>query len=286
MTQPDETRGSADAVRAVVHAMWGQVAGGWGEYADEADARGAALTEELLARSALTAGDRVLELACGPGGLGLAAAARVGSVVLSDVAPEMVAIAAGRAEARGIDNAHAITLDLEDIDQPDGSYDVVLCREGLMFAVDPARAVAESRRVLRAGGRIAVAVWGPRAENPWLHLVLDAVSDEIGAPVPPLGVPGPFSLDDPQVIHELFVAAGFVDVTVDAWPVPMRSPSFEAWWNRTVALAGPLAMVIGALPDASQVAIAERLEVAVTPYATAHGLEFPGVSLVASGRRP
>ena len=51
-------------------------------------------------------------------------------------------------------------LDLERVEQPDDSYDVVLCREGLMFAVDPAQAAREIRRVLRPGGRVALSVWG------------------------------------------------------------------------------------------------------------------------------
>ena len=91
-----------------------------------------------------------------------------GEVVLSDVVPEMTAIAAARAEALGLDNVSTCVLDLEQIDQPDDSYDVVLCREGLMFAADPARAAGEIRRVLRPGGRVALAVWGPRERNPWL----------------------------------------------------------------------------------------------------------------------
>ena len=72
-----------------------------------------------------------------PGGAGLAAAARVapgGGVVLSDVAAEMTAIAAARAEVLGLSNVSTRELDLEHIDEPDHSYDAVLCREGLMFA--------------------------------------------------------------------------------------------------------------------------------------------------------
>ena len=78
-------------------------------------------------------------------------------------------------------------LDLEQIDVPDASFDIVVCREGLMFALDPARAVAEIVRVLRPGGRVAVAVWGPRDRNPWLGVLADAVHRQTGAPVPPPG---------------------------------------------------------------------------------------------------
>jgi SAM-dependent methyltransferase len=190
--QPDE-------LRAGLHAMWAAVSGGWAEHAEYVDSRGAVITEKLLELSQPKPGERVLELACGPGGVGLAAAERVapnGEVVMSDVAAEMTAIAAARAEALGLGNVTTSVLDLEQIEEPDGSYDVVLCREGLMFAPEPARAAGEIRRVLRPGGRVALAVWGPRERNPWLGIVLDTVSAQVGHPLPPPGIPGPFSLED------------------------------------------------------------------------------------------
>ena len=80
--------GDLDALRAGLHTMWSAVAPGWERNADFIDSRTADLTATMLDAVALEPGDRVLELACGPGGLGLAAAARVapgGAVVLSDV---------------------------------------------------------------------------------------------------------------------------------------------------------------------------------------------------------
>src|SRR6478672_1834515 len=96
---------STAAPRLARQAMWGSVAGSWAELAEFIDARHAATTERMLALTAVRPGDRVLELACGPGGAGLAAAERVapgGEVVVSDLAPEMTAIAAARAARRGL----------------------------------------------------------------------------------------------------------------------------------------------------------------------------------------
>src|SRR3954462_11384883 len=145
-TQPD-----LDALRPGLHAMWGSVAGGWAAWADDTDARGAHLVERMLERGVFAPGDRILELACGPGGAGLAAAERVGvagTVILSDVAPEMTAIAAARAAERGLTQVETRVRDLEAIAEPDGAFDVVLCREGLMLVPEPDRAAAELARVL------------------------------------------------------------------------------------------------------------------------------------------
>jgi SAM-dependent methyltransferase len=282
-----EQGGGVD-LRAHLHAMWAAVAPSWGEHADYVDARGARVTDELLKRALPRPGARVLELACGPGGVGIAAAELVGSggeVVLSDVAPEMTAIAARRAAALGLGNMSARALDLEDIDEPDESYDVVLCREGLMFATDPARAAREIRRILKPGGRVALAVWGPRERNPWLGLVFDAVSAQTGAPVPPPGVPGPFSLGAAGLVESLLTDAGLADVLVTELPTPLRADSFDEWWSRTSALAGPLGKIVASLPDSARQALSAHLRTAVDPYVTPAGVEIPGVTLVASARR-
>jgi len=283
-----DTTTNDTAFRTQLHGMWSSVAPAWGEHADYADHRAPELTERLLRRAGITAGQHVLELACGPGGAGLAAAAIVGptgEVVLSDVAPEMVAIAAARAEALGIENVRTLVLDLEAIDQPDETFDAVVCREGFMFAVDPARAARELRRVLRPGGRAALAVWGPREQNPWLGVVFDSVSAELGMPVPPPGVPGPFARSDAAELGTILEDAGFADVEIDEVEVGMRGVGFDEWWQRTRALAGPLATMLAAVPPETAAALEARVREAVRPYDTPAGLDLPGLSLLASGRR-
>lgn len=203
---------------------------------------------------------------------------------MSDVAAEMTSIAATRADALGLSNVSTRVLDLERIEEPDGSYDVVLCREGLMFAVDPGRAAREIRRVLRPSGRFAVAVWGPRERNPWLGVVLDAVSAQLGKPVPPPGIPGPFSLEDSDRLAGVLVDAGLAEVLVSELSVPLQAASFDEWWTRTSALAGPLAKMLASLPEEVKQALRARVQEASAPYETGAGLEFPGVTLLAAGR--
>jgi SAM-dependent methyltransferase len=154
-----------------------------------------------------------------------------------------------------------------------------------MFAVEPDRAIAEIHRVLRPGGRFAAAVWGRREDNPWLGVVFDAVSAQTGSPIPPPGIPGPFALGDTSRLRALLTAAGFADVTIDELPVPLRAPSFDAWWERTIRLAGPLATVVSRLPEAARTAVVDQLRRVVDPFTSPSGLELPGLALVASGVR-
>jgi len=285
-TPPTQTD---DARRAQVRMMWAGVADRWGAHADEVDARGTELTRSMLTKARVRHGDSVLELACGPGGAGLAAAELVGSegeVVLSDAVEAMAAIAGQRAAARGLTNVRTATRNLEQIDEPDGMFDVVLCREGLMFAVDPGLAAREIHRVLRPGGRFVAAVWGPKIDNPWLSVIFDAVTAVIGITVPPPGMPGPFALADASRLTEVVEAGGFQDVEIETIPVPLRMPTFDAWWQRTTAIAGPVAAMIAHLDPATASALEDHVRSAVQPYATPAGLDFPGLALLVSARRP
>jgi ubiquinone/menaquinone biosynthesis C-methylase UbiE len=280
--------GDLDQIRKATHAMWSAVAPGWDENADFVDRRGRALTAAMLDSAALEPGERVLELACGPGGIGIEAAELVGpdgEAVLTDVASEMTAIANKRAEARGLRNVTTRDLDLEEIDEPDESYDAVLCREGIMLVPEPARAAAEIRRVLRPGGRGVVSVWGPREGNPWLGALLDAVGAQFGGAFPPPGMPGPLSLGEDRKLLAALEEGGFEDVEIAELDVPWRGESFDEWWTRTTALAGPVAKLLEAQPPEAVEAIRAHAREALSEYETAEGLEIPGLTLVGTARR-
>ena len=185
------------------------------------------VAEALLDGVALQPGPRVLELACGPGGLGLAAAERVGpegKVVVSDVVTEMTAIAAARARERGLTNVTA----RGHRSRRDRRTRRFVRRRGLPRGADvrsqscagrarhwPDLAARRARRHRGAGDR-------GRA-NPWLQVVFDELGAQLGTTLPPPGVPGPFSLDDADTLAGLFTAAGLRAVTVTELPTGLRA---------------------------------------------------------------
>lgn len=266
--------------------IWDSVAPGWEASADFVDTHLALATEVLLDAAGVEEGAAVLDLACGPGGAGLAAAARVGaggSVLLSDGAAEMVAAAARRAQAHA--QVSTAVFDQGAITAPDGSFDAVIARHGLMFVEDGAGAVREAVRVLRPGGRYAAMTWGPREQNPWLGCVLDAVGEQFGVSFPPPNVRGPFSLADPELLAGVLYDGGLEQVEVQSYATPMGVASLQEWWGRVVQLAGPLAIALeGMEPDVRE-AIEQRALAAGERVARREGdqVVFSGTVLIGSG---
>lgn len=265
--------------------LWNRAAPDWERQADFVDAHLAAATQVLLDAAQIAAGDAVIDVAAGPGGAGLAAARRVGasgSVTITDVAEAMVSAAARRAAA--LPNVTVLVCDQASIPVADAQVDAVISRHGLMFADDPVTAVAEAARVLRPGGRFATMTWGPRDDNPWLGIVLDAVGEQFGMPFPPPGIAGPFALDDGDALASVLRRGGLADVKVQTVATPMSVASLDEWWSRVPQLAGPLAAMLEAMEPAVRDAIRDRALAGATRRRSAD-MTLGGTSLVAAGHR-
>ncbi len=117
--------------------------------------------------------------------------------------------------------------------------------------------------------------------------MFDVLSEQLGHPVPPPGIPGPFSLSDATRLEQLFVDAAFTAVHVEDVSVPLRAPSFDGWWRMTTSLAGPLALIIRGLDAETSEKLRRRAHEAVADFETNEGtLDIPGVGLALSARQP
>lgn len=280
---------NGEDLREASRAQWSGVAGGWAEGVERREGGPAgAAADWMLDAARLAPGERVLELACGAGDLGLRAAEAVGPtgrVVCSDFAEPMVDIVRRRAESAVLAQVEARVLDAEDLDLEGESFDAVLCRMGYMLMSDPAAALRGSAAALDRGGRIALAVWGPEAANPWLSAVTDAVMSTLGAPPPAPGTPGPFALSDQDWLRDLIVGAGLADVVIQEVASKRRHHSLEDWWAETRRVSGPIGALLSQLPVEQVAAIREDAFTRAEPYAAGDGVRFPASIVAAVARR-
>jgi SAM-dependent methyltransferase len=263
---------------------WSDVAAAWDASVDFVDDHSAAATARLVDRVDVHSGDRVLELAAGPGSIGQQLSTLVGptgTVLLSDIAPGMVDVA--RRRNGGLDNVEVAVLDLTAIDRPDRSFDVVVCRMGLMFAPEPADSFAEIHRVLAPGGRLGALTWAGMEHNPWMTCVgMAAMINGLVSGGPPVGPGGIFSLGDPTQVEAVAKGAGFVDVTVEEIDLTFTSPSIDEHVARVSSLAGPMASVLAAAPPDKQAALLKTAADLAAPYINDDGVAIPGRALLLS----
>jgi ubiquinone/menaquinone biosynthesis C-methylase UbiE len=265
---------------------WERGAAGWSRHADAIQEFGMRLSVWMLEHVDLQPGQRVLELAAGPGDTGFLAAELVkpgGTLVSSDASRAMLGVATGRARDLGVTNVEFKQLELEWIDLPTASVDAILCRWALMFTLDPVAALQECRRVLRPGGRIALAVWDAPEENPWAAIAVRALVELGHVPPPDPDAPGMFALADPARLADLLEEAGFVEPVVESVALTRTAASLEAFIEEAVDLNAQLADMRRQLAAEEWATVTDRMETLTRPFAEATGaLRFPAQSLAAA----
>jgi len=207
--------------------------------------------ETLCEAAAVSAGERVLDVACGNGNAALAAARRFALVTGIDFVPSLLEKARARAAANGL----ALELreaDAEALPFADGAFDVVLSTFGVQFTPDQPRAAAELLRVCRPGGRVALASWTP---DGFIGKIFRTVAAH--APPPP-GVRPPSQWGTEARLVELFgPAAGTLRTAVRHYTFRYRSAAhwlevFRAWY-------GPIHRAFQGLPPEGQAALERDL---------------------------
>ena len=282
MTPPAEMSGQHETARQQSRADWGAVARGWYAQREELWKVSRPVGEWMVRRLDPQSGDTVLELAAGLGDTGLMATRLVGAmgcVIITDFAPEMVAAARRRAGELGVQNAEFRTLDAERMDLESDSVDGVLCRWGYMQMIDPAKAFAETRRVLRRSGWLAFSVWAARERNPTLSLAGNVLVELGHTPPPNPEEPGAFFMANPGRIRKIVVGAGFAEPEIEEVCFRWRFVNQDAYWRYLTETAASASRVLRTLSPEAQNTVRERVHEAARPYRSGEGYDFPAVCL-------
>jgi ubiquinone/menaquinone biosynthesis C-methylase UbiE len=263
-----------DAYREESRETWGQMAPGWQDRRDWLMEITGRVNDWLAQKADPQPGQTILDIAAGTGDLGFEVAERVGEegrVISTDFAPEMVNVARGFGEARGLQNVEYRVLDAESMDLDDDSVDGAVCRWGYMLMADPAAALKETRRVLRDGGPLAFAVWRTADLNPWAAIPGMTLVQRGHMPAPEPGVPGIFALGEPDRVRQLVAGAGFGEPELEEIAFDFRYADFADLWDALVRIAGPLARVVNALPDDEREATRAAIMDNIAPYRNEDG---------------
>jgi SAM-dependent methyltransferase len=230
---------------------------------------------DLVEAAVVRPGSRALDVACGTGAVTRLLAERVGpagTVVGLDINPGMLAVARTAVLLPNIEwlEGSAVSMAL-----PDATFDHVLCEQGLQFFPDKPTALAEMRRVLKPGGRLALSCWCS-VEHMLGYLALEqALAKRIG---PEQAALPPFSLGDADILRSLVTSAGFqaVRLRIDAKMIRFHSAE-----HMVRTLVGRAPTMLGALTEQGEGvldAIVAEVSAATRAYVDDEGWAIPAVS--------
>jgi len=268
--------------------QWNKDGAAWRRWNPVLDRWYGEATRQMLDLARIRPGQRILDVAAGAGEPAVSAAERVGPgghVLATDISEGIVELARQVARERGLGQVETRAMDGEKLDLPDASFDAVLCRLGLMYMPHPVTALSEWRRALRAGGRVAVAVFSTPERNSWGAIPASIIRRRAQLPPPVPGQPGPFSLGAPGVLEGLFRQAGFADAEFRAVPVPHGTASAAEYVRVAREAFGGFNAMMAHLPAEERESVWNEVEGAMRSFESPGGFEVPGECLVAAATK-
>jgi ubiquinone/menaquinone biosynthesis C-methylase UbiE len=266
----------SEAIRRFEHAGWQQVAAQY----DATFARATTpFIEALLDAAGISTGTTMLDVCCGTGLVTAAAAGRGARVVGLDFSSAMLNEA-----RRAYPQLQFDAGDAEALPYADQSFDAVVSNFGVHHVPDPGNAIAEAFRVLRRGGRLAVATWAEPAENIAWRLLFDAIRDH-GDPTAAKAPPSGGNLGTAEAVSHLLRGAGLIEIRAEPvcreWLVADPRDLVFALSRGTVRTAA----LIAARPAAARPAIEAAITRAAAPYRRNDGFAVPIVAILACGTK-
>jgi SAM-dependent methyltransferase len=281
----DEQQSSFDAAKYknAQREQWNKDGAAWRRWNPVLDRWYGAATRQMLELARVRQGQRILDIAAGAGEPAVSAAQRVGPggyVLATDISEGIVELARQVAHECGLGQIETRVMDGEKLDLPDASFDAVLCRLGLMYMPHPVAALREWHRALRAGGRVAVAVFSTPDRNAWGALPASIIRRRAQLPPPAPGQPGPFSLGSPGVLEGIFREAGFSDPEIRTVPVPHRMASAAEYVQVAREAFGGFNAMMAQLPPQERESVWNEVERSLHGFESPGGFEAPGECLV------
>jgi ubiquinone/menaquinone biosynthesis C-methylase UbiE len=274
-----------DDYRDAIYEIAEAIAPTWERRRAEVEELSTPFREWMLRALGPREGDTVLELAAGVGDTGFEAAAMVGEtgrLMTTDLSPAMLEAARRRGAELGVANAGYRVMDAERIELDDNSVDGVLCRFGYMLMADPATALAETRRVLRPGGRLALAVWGTAERNPFFVTIAVSLVQRGHLPLPePPPAPGPFSMASSERTEGLLRRAGFAEVRTEEVSGRFVASDADEYLSVIADTAGPIGLTLRRLAEPDRAAVNADVENSLRRFAADGGYELPCLALCA-----
>jgi SAM-dependent methyltransferase len=263
---------SAEEIREGQRATWARLSPSWEKWDSVIMDQLGPVGEAMIERLHITEDHQHLDIAAGTGepGLSIARLAPKGRVVLTDLAPEMLAVAARRARTQGIANIDTRVCSADDLPFDDATFDGVSVRFGYMFFPDMAKATAEFARVLKPGGRLCSSVWIKPEENPWTAIAMQAIATEVAVAPPDPDGPNMFRCAAPGYVSALYEDAGLGEVVEWDVGVELVTRSPEQYWEM---ISDHVSLVAAAL---QQVDEAARDRIRAIAVARVRGFEEDG----------
>lgn len=285
-----EQRASFDAekYKNTQREQWNKDGAAWQRWTPTLDRWYGGATRLMLDMADVRPGQRILDIAAGAGEPAISAAKRVGPggyVLATDISEGIVDIASRVAREQGFNQIEARVMDGERLDLPDGSFDAVLCRLGLMYMPHPVTALREWRRALKAGGRVAVVVFSTPDRNDWGAVPASVIRRRARLPPPVAGQPGPFSLGEPGMLERMLAQAGFASPEVRAVPVPHRAENAAAYVQVASEAFGGFNAMMAHLPPPERASVWSEVTDALRRFDSPAGFEAPGECLVGGAKR-
>jgi ubiquinone/menaquinone biosynthesis C-methylase UbiE len=277
-----------DEVRESQRAQWNAASSAWEHYDAWVEANMRPVTDWIVTASGAAPGMDALDLACGIGQPARAVARKVlpgGRVIATDLSPQMVAATKRKVAEEGLDHVEVREMGLEEITFADASFDVVTCRFGLMFAPEPERALKEIHRVLRPGGRYAIAAWDEPSKNPFFMSMAQPLIDRgVSPPVDP-SLPGPFRLSRPGELERVVRAGGLTDVRIEAVPLYVEYTSRANAWDTQTSFSVTLKNALAKLPPDDVEDIRDAVFAELAKHEQDGAVRLLATALCATGRR-